>query len=226
MDYSYSYDVKENMAKAVAKNLSISHKHAIEVCRFLRNEPVERAKVMLFNVINKKQAVPFKRFYHNVGFKTKIGPGRYPVKTATEILKLLNHASNNAQLKGLATGKLEVCHICAKKGSKIFKRGRQIRRKMKQCTVEVVVREIPKVKEEAKPGKAAKKEPKKVEKQEKKIAKPVQKEVVKETKEIKKESKTSAEIPAKQPKHTKQVKETKPAPKVEPEKSKQEEVKK
>ena len=46
---------------------------------------------------------------------------------------------------------------------------------MKQCTVEVVVRETPKIKEEAKPGKEAKKELKKVEKQEKKITKPAPK---------------------------------------------------
>jgi large subunit ribosomal protein L22 len=148
MDYGYSYDVKENMAKAVSRNMGISHKHAIEICRFIRGRPLERAKKILEDVTEKKQAVPFKRFYHNVGFKRKMGPGRYPVKAAGEILNLLNSVSNNAQLKGLATGKLEICHIMAKKGAKIMKRGRQIGRKTKQCTVEVVVKEMAKKKEE------------------------------------------------------------------------------
>jgi large subunit ribosomal protein L22 len=157
MDYRYSFDVKENMAKAVIRNVGISTKHAVEVCRFVRGKPVERAKTMLEAVVNKKQAVPFKRYYHNVGFKRKIGPGRYPVKAAAEILRLINNASNNAQLKGLATGKLEICHIATKKGSNIMHRGRLTRRKMKQCSVEIVVKEMAKKKAEETKAKDAKK---------------------------------------------------------------------
>jgi len=214
MDYSYSYDVKENMAKAVARNLNISPKHAIEICRFIRGKPLERAKTILGDVVQKKQAVPFKRFYHNVGFKKKIGPGRYPVKAADEILNLLNNVTNNAQLKGLATGKLEICHIATKKGTYIMKRGRQIRRKMKQCHVEVVVKEMAKTKE---PAKEVKKEEKKVEpKKEVKPVKKVEKPKVKEEKKVEEPvQKQVKEVKKEEPKKEKQVEEKKPVKKEE-----------
>jgi large subunit ribosomal protein L22 len=149
MDYGYSCKIEENMAKAVCRDMSVSYKHATEICSYLRGKPLERAKTILAEVVAKKHAVPFRKFYHNVGFKRKIGPGRYPVKAAAEILKLLDNVTNNAQLKGLATGKLELFHICAKKGSKIMRRGRHIGRKMKQTSVEVAVREIAKKKAES-----------------------------------------------------------------------------
>ncbi len=174
--YNYSTKLveKENTAKAVGRDLAISTKQTIEVCNLVRKMNVEKAKKLLSEVISKKQAVPFKRFNGDMGHKRKIGPGRYPVNTCTEILRLLESASTNAQFKGLNATSLIIAHINAQGGARRWHYGRKRRRQMKRTNVEIVLEEI-----------EAKKEEKKVEKKEK----PVEKKEApkKETPAVKKE---------------------------------------
>ena len=145
------------MASAVGRDLPISTKHAIEICSKIRGQSVERVRTYLSNVIALKEAVPFKRFNDNIGHKKKIGPGRYPVKAAKTILGLVDNAQANAQNKGLATGKLEICHTCAHKASTPMRRGRQGNRAMKRTHVEIVLREsLKKAKEKKKKAPVAK----------------------------------------------------------------------
>ncbi|MBD3259476.1 50S ribosomal protein L22 [Candidatus Woesearchaeota archaeon] len=141
MARNYSCKIEENMAKAVGTDLDISTKHAVEICSFLRRKPLEKAKIILQNVMLKKQAVPFKRHKRDIPHRTKIGPGRYPVKASQRILKLLESVTANAQNLGLATGKLEIYHINAHHASRPVKGGRHRGRNMKRTHVEVVVRE-------------------------------------------------------------------------------------
>jgi large subunit ribosomal protein L22 len=143
MDYRYGYIAKENMAKAVTRNMDISAKHAVEVCSAIRGKTLAKARRILDDVINMKRPVKFRRYCLNVGHKAKMGPGRYPVKAAGVILKLLDGVAANAQMKGLATGKLEICHISAQCGSKVPIRGKY-GRMSKNTNVEVVVRELSK----------------------------------------------------------------------------------
>jgi len=147
--YNYSYKVSENMAKAVGRHLPISYKYSVEICRYLRGKPMERAKAILTNVINMKEPIPFKRYVKNIGHRPKMGPGRYPIKASKYILALLDSVTANAQMKGLATGKLEICHISAQRGPMIMHRGRTGRTKMKQTHIEVVVRESKEEKKKA-----------------------------------------------------------------------------
>ena len=144
--YAYKGFEKEHMARAVGVALPISFKQSVEVCRFIRNRKVSSAKKMLQEVIEKKKAVPFRRFDFDLGHKKETGPGRYPEKTSSELIRLIESAEANAQFKGLHTSNLVIAHISAHKASKAWHYGRHSRRKMKRTNIEVVVQE--KAKEE------------------------------------------------------------------------------
>ncbi len=143
-DYRYGFQgfEKDLMARAVGRDLDISTKQAIEICNFLRRKRLSRAKQIMRNVIDKKEAIPFKRFTNGLGHKPgKIGAGRYPVKAATRILALLESVETNAQSKGLNTNNLEIIHISANMAHRPMRPGRQSRRMFKRSHVEVVVKE-------------------------------------------------------------------------------------
>lgn len=48
--------------------------------------------------------------------KGSLGPGRYPQKAASEILKLIESAEANAEYKGLESEKMRIAHIAAHRG--------------------------------------------------------------------------------------------------------------
>jgi large subunit ribosomal protein L22 len=190
--YSKKIEEEENVAKAVGVALPISTKQSIEICNFIRRKPLEKAKQMLIDVMNKKIAVPFKRFNDDMGHKRgKIAAGRYPEKSCSHILKLLESVEANAQFKGLNTANLAITHICAQKAARPWHYGRQRRRKMKRTNIEVIVEEKAVEKKEEKTDKETKKpEVKKEKKGVKEAKKPETKEKKPEVKEsIKKETK-------------------------------------
>lgn len=133
---------KEHMAKAIGRGLPISTKHAVEICSFIRNKNLGKAKEILGGVIEKKQAIPFRRF-KQVGHKKEIGPGRYPKKASQQLLKLLNAIEVNAQFKGLDISSLVIKSIVANKAAKMWHYGRKRRRKMKRTHIEVIAEEKP-----------------------------------------------------------------------------------
>ena len=133
-------DEKE-IAKASGMSLPISTKQSIEVCNFLRNKTLEKAKAILERVLEKKEAIPFKRFRSDTGHKKgPIGAGRYPQKTAKEILKVLNSVESNAQLKGLNPDDLKIIQLIANKASAPWRFGRKRRRKAKRTHIEIIVK--------------------------------------------------------------------------------------
>ena len=102
---------------------------------------IDKAKVMLQKVIEKKVAVPFNRYNRDLGHKKKIGPARYPEKASSEFIKLIESAEANAQFKGLSTSNLVIAHISANKSSKAWHYGRKLRRRIKRTNLEIVVEE-------------------------------------------------------------------------------------
>ncbi|MBI2657850.1 50S ribosomal protein L22 [Candidatus Woesearchaeota archaeon] len=146
---------KEHMARAVSMALPISVKQSVEICNYIRNKNVSSAKKMLQDVIEKKAAVPFKRYNFDLGHKTKIGPARYPEKASKEFIKLIDNVEANAQFKGLNTSNLVIAHASAHKAGKAWHFGRKSRRRMKRTNLEIVVEE--KSKTESKAAKEAKK---------------------------------------------------------------------
>ena len=160
MKFKYSFNgEKENMAKAYGRDMAISTKQSVEVCDTIRGMDLKKAQLLLDKVISKERAIKMKRFNRDTAHKKGIGPGKYPVKTAKAILRLLNSVEANAQNKGLSTKNLVIRHIVANKASRPWHYGRQRRRKMKRTHVEVVVEE--KTKEKKTKDKKVKKEKKK-----------------------------------------------------------------
>jgi large subunit ribosomal protein L22 len=149
MKYKLSYQkLKENMAFAVGLNLSISTKKAVEVCNFIRKRRLNKAREILQDIIDLKKPIPMKRYNRDTAHKKNIGPGKFPVKTAKNILNILKSAEMNAQNKGLNTHHLVIEHISAKKASTPWHYGRQRRRKMKRTHLEIVLKEHKQEKDE------------------------------------------------------------------------------
>jgi large subunit ribosomal protein L22 len=197
MPYKYSLKTNEHMAKAVGILLPISAKQSIEICSKLKGKDLQDAKKMLEDVIGMKKPFKFTRFTEGAGHKHGIGPGKYPVKSSKEILKLLKLVESNAQQKALDTSNLVIIHMCAKKGPNTWHYGRQIRVSMKRTNVEVVVEEK-ELKKKTRQNKEKKQPEKKVEKkkeqkeQEKKQAGTKEKPVKEDKSQSKKEKVPSA----------------------------------
>lgn len=124
------------------RDLSISKKHAVEICSFIRGKSVERSKQLLQQVIEKKIALPFRRFNRDMGHRRgAMAAGRYPFKASKVILQLLGSLEANAQNKGLDTKSLYITHIVANKAPTPWHYGRLRRRKMKRAHVTIVAGE-------------------------------------------------------------------------------------
>ena len=148
------------MARAIGMALPISFKQSVEICRFIKNKNINNAKEMLQNVVEKKSAIPFKRYNWDLGHKKKIGPGRYPQKASEEFIRLIENVEANAQFKGMNTSNLTIAHVSAHRAGKTWHFGRKSRRRMKRTNVEIIVEETAnktEIKEESK-TKAMKKE--------------------------------------------------------------------
>ena len=97
---------------------------------------------MLQDVINKKMAVPFKRYNRDTGHKKgKIAAGRYPEKASEAFLTLLNTVEANADSKGLDNEKLFISELRSTQGSQQWHSGRLHRRRMKHTHLYVKVKE-------------------------------------------------------------------------------------
>jgi len=107
----------EKTSKAMGRELPIPTKKTFELCRAIRSMNVEKAKEYLENVVALRQPVPFKTYRRWVGHKKGIGPGRYPVKSARAILRILQSAQENAEYKGLESDSMRIKVIAAHKGS-------------------------------------------------------------------------------------------------------------
>jgi len=107
----------EKTARSIGKEMPISPKAAMEVCRAIRGLPVDKAKKLLEGVIKATIAVPYKRYLYQITHqKGGVGPGRFPKKAAKHILYVVTDAENNAEYKGLATENLDVMTAAAHRG--------------------------------------------------------------------------------------------------------------
>jgi len=118
----YSYDRKfdeERTVRAHGKNLPISLKDSVEICRAIRDKRLSYAKRFLEEVLEKKRAVAYRRFKKGLAHRRGLQracAGAYPQKASAHILKLLKDAEANAEYRGLDTERLFIKHIQAKKG--------------------------------------------------------------------------------------------------------------
>ncbi len=125
-EFGYSYKIlePERTVKASLRDINISFKEAVELCRYLKNRKLEEAKKILEEIIELKKAVPYRTFNKKVPhhrFGNTSGPARYPKKVAEAMLKLLESLEANAEFKGLDINRIKLVHVAAQKGYKIKK---------------------------------------------------------------------------------------------------------
>jgi large subunit ribosomal protein L22 len=117
LGYSIKAD-PEITARAIGRELSISPKASVEVCREIRGMMVEDAIQYLEDVIALKRPVRYHRYNGQVGHRKgkKFGAGRFPKKTAKAILDVIRHAQHNAEYKGLDSDNMRITHIASSRG--------------------------------------------------------------------------------------------------------------
>ena len=112
----------EKTVKASGREVRVSHKHAREVCNTIKGMMLTKAKDYLRDVMEKKKAVPFRRYSKKAGHRRgleKASAGRYPIKAAAKIIKILEGAQANAENKGLDVDRLRIIHSAAYPGMKV-----------------------------------------------------------------------------------------------------------
>jgi len=112
-----NYDTTRHV-RASLREKDISHKHAREVAVAINGLSIEKARDFLQAVINKDRAVAFRRFKNQVGHRSDPGmmSGRYPQKTATEFIKVLDNLESNAEYKGMDLDRLRIINATVHKG--------------------------------------------------------------------------------------------------------------
>jgi len=148
--YSITELEPDRTVKASGRELRVSPKHAREVCKTIKGMKLDQAKEYLRQVVLKKKPVPFRRHKKKVGHRhgiEKASAGRYPVKAAQKILRVLESAEINAEYKGLDVERLRIIHASAYPGMKIKRYierafGRSSPRFETLCHVELVLEEI------------------------------------------------------------------------------------
>lgn len=151
--YSVKLRDESRIAKAMIWDVPVHPKIMREVAEAIKGMRVDQAKKFLRRVIELKEPVPFRRAHgkqaHRRGLADKWGwpIGRYPVKAAKYMLKLLDNVENNAAQKQLDVERLKIIHVAAHKGL-VLKRwmprayGRVTPKNRVHSHVEIVVEEV------------------------------------------------------------------------------------
>ncbi len=146
----------EKTVKASAREARVSHKHSREICRTIKGMMLTKAKQYLRDVMDKKKAVPYRRYSKKLGHRRglqKAFAGRFPVKASQRVLKVLEGAEANAENKGLDTDRMRIIHASAYPGMKIkrFKpraQGRSSPRYQISTHIEIALEEMPEMRGE------------------------------------------------------------------------------
>ena len=125
----WHYSVKgldpHRTAKAMVWDVPISRKEAYEIFKVIRGMKLKDAQKLLEDVINMKTPIPYSRYKLAIAHKRGLSErfprwkspiGRYPVKAAKQILKLLKCVEANAENKDLDVERLVIIHAAAHKG--------------------------------------------------------------------------------------------------------------
>lgn len=135
-------DNKEHIATAKGMNLGISRKFAVEIGRFIKRKKLAKVKTLLKGVMEVKVAVPFTKYNFDLGHKRgSIGPGRFPVSAAKEILYLVKSAEMNAINKNFNMDNVYVTNVLVGMGNTTHRAGRLRGRLAKKTHVQIVLEE-------------------------------------------------------------------------------------
>ncbi len=116
MKYSYNLDRKE-IVFASTSDLNASFKDLCSVCDAVRYKAVPNAIAVLDGVINDGRPIEYRRHNRYMGSRHELGgkKGRYPMKCAAMVRKVIINAAANARNKGEDPDSMYVVHACANK---------------------------------------------------------------------------------------------------------------
>merc|ERR1719498_1688140 len=116
--YSKVADNPEKAVRAQGSYLRVHFKNTYEAAMSIKGMDLRKAQRYLNDVIEKKQAIAFRRFTGGPGrhaqgknLKAPGGQVRWPQKSCRFVLDLLKNAASNAEAKQLNPDALEVTHI-------------------------------------------------------------------------------------------------------------------
>jgi large subunit ribosomal protein L22 len=147
--YSTTSNLNER-GKASSRELRISPKAAREICNKIRYMKLDEARRFLRDVIDMKRSIPYRRHKKKVPHKASVDSwyaGRYPVKAAKEILKIVNSLEVNCEEQGFDIERLKIVHAAAQR-ARVLKRyiprafGRSSPNYERLCHVELMAEEI------------------------------------------------------------------------------------
>ena len=113
--YSTTVD-PDKTAKAYGYELHCSQKDSMNLAYALKGKSIEDAKNYLKEVVEMKRALPAVFHKQKVHHQKATGPGSYPQKAASYMLKILENAENNAEYKGFDVENMKILHISAYRG--------------------------------------------------------------------------------------------------------------
>ncbi len=139
LKYSFQEFDKEHMARAMLVSVPIPLKSAVMIGKTITGKNLQTAKNIMEQVILKKMPIKFTKFNQEQAHRKAIGPGKFPVKTARYMLKLLKEVEANAQLAGLDTSSLKILRVIPKEAPVNPHYGRIRGISMKRASVELIV---------------------------------------------------------------------------------------
>ena len=147
--YSFNAYEEDRMVRASGRDMHISPKAAREICTSIRHMRLDQSRAFLTDVMEKKRAVPYRRYNKEVPHKRGLQgwyAGRYPVKAAGEILIVLDSLEANAEAKGFDLERLRLIHAVAQR-ARVLKRyvprafGRSSPNFENTCHIELIAEE-------------------------------------------------------------------------------------
>ncbi|MFH1721379.1 MAG: 50S ribosomal protein L22 [Candidatus Altiarchaeota archaeon] len=119
LNYSSEPQNPDKAVSAMARDLDISFKDAVNISVKLKDMRLNDAIELMEAVIKLEKSVPYLRFQTGIGHRkgthqAKIG--KYPQKAALKAKAMLENLRSNAENKGLDTEKLRITHIQAQLG--------------------------------------------------------------------------------------------------------------
>lgn len=125
--YTFQPTDESKSCQASGKYLRVHFKNTHEAAAVLKGMTITKARKFLQDVVEHKQAVPFRRFKGGVGRCAQaqvwgVTQGRWPEKSAKILDALLQNAASNGEAKGLDADKLVVSHIQVNQAPKTRRR--------------------------------------------------------------------------------------------------------
>lgn len=107
-------------ALAYGRNAPISTKHAIAICRAIKNKRINDSLKILEDVLKKKWAIAFKG---EIPHRKGMASGRYPINASQYFIKLVKSLKANAENSGIDTETARIYFANANRASRPHKRG-------------------------------------------------------------------------------------------------------